>query len=243
MTVHIKGVLECELCGDTGFRLVGSASERRAFRCECSLRQRNARWLAEAAIPWRYRDATLANYDCSGPREPLTSPCLWAKAFVESYPCEGERGAVLIGNCGTGKTHLSVGILKALIAKGFAGRFCDYVSLLLELRRSYDPASDGSETATLQPLLEVPVLVLDDLGATRISEWTLDTVMLLLNTRYLRGATTLITTNYPQTAEQREETLADRIGARSVSRLREMCRFVPMDGPDYRMKFAAQVSA
>ena len=165
---------------------------------------------------------------------------LWARRFVESYPVEGERGALLVGNCGTGKTHLAIGILKELVStKGVAGRFCDYSSLLADLLQEIR-SEGGSEMEVLRPLLDVAVLILDDIGAIRPSAWVLDTVTMLLNVRYSRGLTTLVTANYRDkltTSGNPETTLQERVGERVVSRLREMCRFVTMDGPDDPMKF------
>jgi DNA replication protein DnaC len=93
------------------------------------------------------------------------------------------------------------------------------------------------------------VLVLDELGAVKPTEWVWDTVSLILNTRYNDNRTTIITTNFPDGAPggsgslsaarsaTREETLGDRIGERMRSRLHEMCRIVQMDGQDFRQKF------
>ena len=241
--LRIRGVIECELCNDTGFHQFGNGADRVVVRCDC-VQSARARHLLDAAnIPHRYRAATLLNFDHSGPRAGLAFAHLWARRFVESYPVEGERGALLIGNCGTGKTHLAIGILKELIAKGIAGRFCDYSWLLQELLQEIR-STNGSEMEILRPLLEVAVLILDDIGAMRPSPWVLDTVTMLLNVRYSRGLTTLVTANYrdklaTHPAGNQEPTLQERVGERVVSRLREMCRFVPMDGPDYRMNFAA----
>jgi DNA replication protein DnaC len=100
----------------------------------------------------------------------------------------------------------------------------------------------------LQPVLECEVLVLDELGAVKPTDWVWDTVSLVLNTRYNRKRTTIITTNFideppasigtgrvtPLKAQVREETLGDRIGQRMLSRLAEMCVTVTMQGEDYR---------
>lgn len=238
--LRIKGVIECELCYDTGFRQLANDRDRAVVRCECVQSARARRLLDEANIPHRYRAATLSSFDCSGPRAGLAFAHLWARRFVESYPVEGERGALLVGNCGTGKTHLAIGILKELVStKGVAGRFCDYSSLLADLLQEIR-SEGGSEMEVLRPLLDVAVLILDDIGAIRPSAWVLDTVTMLLNVRYSRGLTTLVTANYRDkltTSGNPETTLQERVGERVVSRLREMCRFVTMDGPDYRMKF------
>ncbi|HTF44516.1 MAG TPA: hypothetical protein VK641_11490, partial [Terriglobales bacterium] len=90
------------------------------------------------------------------------------------------------------------------------------------------------------------VLVLDELGAVKPTDWVWDTVSLILNTRYNDNRTTIITTNFDDKpagafngprAATREETLGDRIGERMRSRLHEMCRIIKMDGEDFRQKF------
>jgi DNA replication protein DnaC len=97
----------------------------------------------------------------------------------------------------------------------------------------------------LRPVFEAEVLVLDELGAQKPTDWVWDTVALILNTRYNDKRTTVITTNYPDlppastsstTAQRaaREETLGDRIGERMRSRLAEMCVRIEMNGADFR---------
>jgi DNA replication protein DnaC len=101
----------------------------------------------------------------------------------------------------------------------------------------------------LRPIFETEVVLLDDLGAVKPSEWVWDTVSLILNARYNEKLTTIITSNFldgPSAAAERvdgprraarEETLGDRIGERMRSRLFEMCRLVLVNGKDYRQKF------
>ena len=101
----------------------------------------------------------------------------------------------------------------------------------------------------LKPVFDAEVLVLDELGAVRPTEWVWDTVSLILNTRYNDNRTTILTTNFadePAAAAARslsparatrDETLGDRIGERMRSRLHEMCRIVRMDGADFRQRF------
>jgi DNA replication protein DnaC len=90
----------------------------------------------------------------------------------------------------------------------------------------------------LTPIMNAEVLILDDLGAIRPSEWIWDTVSLILNARYNAVRTTIITTNYavlpPGAGGMKEDTLGDRIGERIRSRLLELCRVVEMKGVDYR---------
>jgi DNA replication protein DnaC len=111
-----------------------------------------------------------------------------------------------------------------------------------------------TEAEVLRPVMEVDVLVLDELGAIKPSEWVWDTVSHILNTRYNNQRTTIITTNLsdeppagaigdgPEAVNaarraNREATLGDRITERMRSRLHEMCRKVEMQGEDFRTKY------
>ena len=136
-----------------------------------------------------------------------------------------------------------------MIKKGVACLFYDYRELLKEIQNSYNGAVRTTELEVLRPVFEADVLVLDELGAVKPTEWVWDTVSLLLNTRYNDNRTTIITTNFEDEpaggtisisaakASTRNETLGDRIGNRMLSRLHEMCRTVTLDGIDYRQKF------
>ena len=155
----------------------------------------------------------------------------------------------MVGRCGVGKTHLAVSALRRLTEKGVHCLFCDYRELLKEIQNSYNPSVQATELEVLRPIFDVEVLLLDDLGAVKPSEWVWDTVSLILNARYNTNSTTLITTNFelgesesnadltPVQAAVRQETLRDRIGERMVSRLCEMCRIVIVPGRDYRQTF------
>jgi DNA replication protein DnaC len=144
-----------------------------------------------------------------------------------------------------------VGILKELIVtRGIPSLFYDYRELLKEIQNSYNSTVQTTELDVLRPVFETDVLVLDELGAVKPTEWVWDTVSLILNTRYNNNRTTIITTNFedqpaaavagslsPARAASRTETLGDRIGERMRSRLHEMCRVVTLDGTDFRQKF------
>lgn len=228
---------------------------RRAVEpCACQAEQRTAKLLQRAAIPARYEHCSLESYDPSfrGADRSLAAAALIARQFVDGYPVTTEgRGLLLTGSIGVGKTHLAVGILHALtIEKGVRGLFCDYRELLKEIQHSYNPQVATTEMEILQPVFNAEVLVLDELGAAKPTDWVWDTVALVLNTRYNDKRTTIITTNYADlppgavngsnTAGRgsRDETLGDRIGERMRSRLAEMCVVVEMHGHDFRQKVA-----
>src|SRR5919198_4093801 len=146
-----------------------------------------------------------------------------------------------MGPVGTGKTHLSAAILRGLIEKGIPCLFYEFGALLKEIQNSYNPVSQTSELKVLAPVYETEVLVLDELGASKPTDWVRDTMMQVIGTRYNERRLTIFTTNYPDARRQpAEETLEDRVGVRLRSRLYEMCRTVQIEGEDYRRKLDAR---
>jgi DNA replication protein DnaC len=213
---------------------------------------REERRLAAAHIPERYRSCTLDTFDPAfkGANPSLGMALLAARRFVEAYPVDtAGKGLLFTGNIGVGKTHLAVGILRRLVReRGVRGLFCDYRELLRNIQNSYNPQVNTTELELLKPVFAAEVLVLDDLGAQKPTEWVWDTVALILNTRYNDKQTSIITTNYPDMSAgagfkpdpegrkptKGEDTLGDRIGDRMRSRLSEMCIPIEMTGEDLR---------
>jgi DNA replication protein DnaC len=208
--------------------------------------------LGRAHIPKRYEHCSLESYETKFPSSHKTQGLapMQAKRFVESYPLEtAGKGLLLTGAIGVGKTHLAVGILQALVAeRGATGLFYDYRDLLKQVQNSYNRQVSATELEILAPVFDAEVLVLDELGASKPTDWVWDTVAHILNTRYNDRRTTIITTNYANAgplgtesgvrASMREETLGDRIGERMRSRLQEMCVVVEVQGDDFRQSVA-----
>lgn len=230
-----------------------------AVPCECTGENQTARALARAHIPRRYEHCDFENFETdiwdTVPQAPawnrsLAQARIVVEAFAQNYPAAGETGILLMGSSGTGKTHLAVAALRHLMQRGHRARFYDYRELLKELQASYDPDGATSEAGILERIIETEVLLIDDIGASKPSEWARDTMGHILNKRYNDKRVTLLTTNYldgPETAvapvrmpsgqavsPARDETLTERLGQRVRSRLYEMCRTVELMTPDYR---------
>ncbi|HYY42242.1 MAG TPA: ATP-binding protein, partial [Pyrinomonadaceae bacterium] len=166
----------------------------------------------------------------------------YAFRLVREYAPPGDgRGLLMMGPVGVGKTHLAVAILRGLMEKGVPCLFYEFGTLLKEIQDSYNPISKTSELKVLAPVYQAEVLVLDELGASKPTDWVRDTMMQIIGTRYNDRRLTIFTTNYSDARRAAtDETLEDRIGVRLRSRLYEMCKTVQLDGEDYRRRFDTQ---
>ena len=210
-------------------------------RCECLKGTRFERFLANANIPRRYEHCELNNFDNPFKNQSTDIARMAAEKFVDEYPMPQPFGLLFMGPQGIGKTHLAVGIIKKLIReKSIPSLFCTFPELLKEIQDSWNPVSQSSEMTLLEPVLNVEVLVLDELGAQKPSDWVRDQVAYILNYRYNENKVTIITTNFldPATSPAKEDrkidSLSQRIGERIRSRLFEMCKTIKMDGKDFR---------
>ena len=151
------------------------------------------------------RKAELATYkpDTDSQRDALRL----AKKFVESFPVE-QKGLVFFGPPGVGKTHLAIGLLKAVIRdKGARGYFFQTTELLRLVRETYNRWVEETEMDVLRPVLEADVLVLDDLGVEKTSEWVQETLGLVINTRYNARRATIVTSNLRRSDRQHRHEL------------------------------------
>ena len=226
--------MACAVCDDTGWKTIEVDGVSRVTRCDCLRESAAARLLSEARIPRRYRHCDLANYTAYN--EKLTKALQHATRLAEGFPVV-DRGLLLLGPPGVGKTHLAVAILRQVITtRGARGIFYDTRALLRMIRGTYDPMNQTAEIDVLRPVMDADMLVLDDLGAEKTSEWVEETLNLIVNARYSAQRTTVFTSNYDEKGDDTTDpdSLLCRIGYRMRSRLHEMCELVDLDGADYR---------
>lgn len=216
-----------------------------AKRCRCQSPDQRERLLQAARIPPRYQHCTLQGYVAGDAELSKWVAKREAQIVLDDFLSLDGRGLLFIGAVGVGKTHLAVAILRELIERyQVRGLFYQFGALLRQIQDSYNPVSQSSELKVLAPVFEAEVLVLDELGASKPTDWVRDTMMQIINTRYNDKRVTIFTTNYPDTRKNDKdaatEILEDRIGVPLRSRLYEMCKTVLVEGDDYRKRSLAQ---
>ena len=217
----------CQQCRGTGWEFVQGRGVR---RCEC--RKTASAVACAARIPRRYEQCSFDSYFPLNPSQ--EAAVNFARQASDGYPSQ-EIGLLFLGTCGVGKTHLSVAILRALVDKGISCLFYDFRDLLKDIQDSWNNQKGASEMQVLAPVYEAEVLVLDELGASKPTEWVRDTMTHIINKRYNDKKVTIFTTNYLDAkGNAYDETLTERVGERLRSRLHEMCKVVAIQGEDYR---------
>jgi len=219
----------CQICLGTGLEVVAGKGAR---PCVCRFKASRMSLMERAKLPRRYENCHWNNFlPQNSTQQAAKELC---NELAREFPAT-DQGLLLTGPVGIGKTHLAVSVLKLLSERGFTCLFYEFGSLLKEIQDSYNPNTKTSELSVLRPVLDADVLVLDELGASKPTDWVRDTMAHIINSRYNNKRLTIFTTNYlDERKNDREETLEDRIGVRLRSRLYEMCRSVKLTGEDYR---------
>lgn len=191
--------------------------------------QKIERIMGSGGVSERFRSRTFATFQATPATKQAVDLC---KRFCSAVKLDPKvPGLLLKGNCGTGKTHLAVSILRETAEAGIPGMFVVVPDLLAKMRASFS-LRDGKADELLKAAKDAAVLVLDDLGAEDPKPWVPELIYVLINHRYEHMLPTVITTNCGG------KELEAVFGRRIVSRLSEMTVPVNIQAADWRMKGA-----
>ena len=235
-------VYNCPLCRDTGYVLRGD----RAWPCVCRSNSLLREKKAAAGLTARLQMMDFDSFDLrfypdyrkddegKSYRDFAADALQRARTLADSCAAgKTGRGLLLMGKVGCGKTHLAAATANRVVEQGGEALFLVVPEFLDQLRFSYRRENEGlDEAEIISRTYNVPLLILDDLGAHNYSDWVCNKLFTIINRRYNRNLPCVITTNL----DLRE--LEDKIGDRSTSRIVEMCRIsnilVP-EGQDHRL--------
>ena len=226
--------MPCPACDDTGWKTIELNGVSRVTRCDCVRDRTVDLRLRDARIPPRYQRCTLDSF-LTYQNEELLRAVATARRFCEAFPVV-DKGLMLIGPPGIGKTHIAVAVLRDVVRRtGARGMYYDTRALLKDIRSTYNPVTHTAEMDVIRPVMDAELLILDDLGAERLTDWVEETMSLIVNTRYNERRATIFTSNYLDIPDIEDpNSLLSRIGFRMRSRLHEMCSIVEIDAADYR---------
>ncbi len=225
MTIKEQQQRICETHGEFTDSLMSFGNQARWVGCEkCGIEQTKKREaekrIAEierfrvmrtenAAIPPRFADKTLDNYEASdGLQSDVLEFCRKYAAEFSEFAKAG-TGIMFLGLVGTGKTHLAVGILREIINAGRNGRYITVSRIMRDIKDTFAKHSDKTEGEVLEYLINRDLLVIDEIGVQRANEFGANALFEVINGRYEAIRPTILIANL--TLKEMRESVGDRV--------------------------------
>ncbi len=214
---------ECPLCDGYGYIVTPQNVEI----CSCLKRRQMERRLHNACIPPRYKSKTLDSFKADVDSRRLA--IRQVRRFVQEFEATSEcPGLFLYGAPGTGKTHLAIGALREIIEAGHSGLFYNMVTLMEHFRKQALGNLASEDVDRLERLPEVDALVIDDLGAGRLTDFIQERMYALIDQRYSNNQCVIVTSNLGL------RKLEEQVTYPVLSRVRGMCFTVNTGELDFR---------
>lgn len=237
--LHKNG--EYELCYCEGAKkyreeMRKAEEERLRIEKERAYQEKIERMIRESKLGERFRSRTFDNFIVNDKNRIAYEMAKKYSDEFEKYKKQG-LGLIFTGSYGTGKTHLAASICHELIKQGFQPIFGTMITLLEKIKATYDDEyAKENEEQVINKYTRCDLLIIDDLGKERPTEWAVEKLYYVINTRYEKCMPVVITTNYTTDKLINRLTVKDNIETAEaiVSRIYEMCRGVHMEWEDYR---------
>lgn len=205
-----------------------------AARADEGRRRRVEGLFGRSRLGARFAEATFARWEA----RPGTAAAFRAvRAYADGWPPADGRGLIVFGPVGVGKSHLAAAVVNELLGREVAAVFQNVPELLGRFRATYSKGADEKESDLLQGLEEADLVVLDDLGAEKVTEWTEAMLYRIIDARYRAKRPVVVTTNLRLFGAG---SLEEAIGTRAMDRLVEVCDLVGLKGESYRRRRATE---
>ncbi|MDG6896506.1 hypothetical protein A6A19_00400 [Actinobacillus delphinicola] len=181
----------------------------------------------KAGIKKRYLHKEFSDFYADTPRK--SQVLNFCKKFTEAFRNTGEN-LFLLGNIGTGKTHLACCMAKDLVKQKISTRILPLDEIISEVKDTWNKNSEITERQILNKLITVEVLFIDEVGTEKIDETALRLIRKIIDSRYSEMKSTIIISNF------KLESLANLIDQRSISRLCENSQTIIFNWEDFRLR-------
>lgn len=177
----------------------------------------------------KYLQATFDNFQM---REGAEKAFKIAKYYAEHFDDFGFESVMIYGEPGNGKTHLAAAVHNFLRSQGKVVVFVSMPELLNKIKTTFNKGNKDSEEQILKALNICDLLIIDDLGAEKTSDWVEEKVFTIIDARYRRQKPVFYTSNLPP------KDLPSQIGKRACDRLIEMSQPIENKATSYRREIA-----
>ena len=223
----IETVKDCEQASRLRSKYISCAKYNAYLDMEYK-RKRADKLLGQSGLGKRFAQRRFETFNVTEETKQVYNACV---DFCENFTSES-KGLRLVGGYGVGKTHLVASIIHRLAEKGIAAVFVVVPELLRAIRRGFNQPNEAADEL-VKLTEEAELLILDDLGAEKPSDWVQEQLYVIINRRYENMLPTIITTNCTMNE------LKDRVGERTASRIIEMTTPYKITASDYRLKARA----